>query len=49
MAALPQEYRNEPQLALGSGIAGLDHTRTLLREAPKHLEQGRTIGGGNRP
>ncbi len=37
MAKLPQEYRNEPQLALGSGVAGLDHTRTLLREAPKYL------------
>jgi ribosomal protein L3 glutamine methyltransferase len=40
MAALPQEYRNEPQLALGSGVAGLDHTHTLLREAPKHLNKG---------
>jgi ribosomal protein L3 glutamine methyltransferase len=40
MAALPQEYRNEPQLALGSGIAGLDHTHTLLREAPRHLNDG---------
>jgi ribosomal protein L3 glutamine methyltransferase len=40
MAALPQEYRNEPQLALGSGLAGLDHTHTLLREAPKHLNEG---------
>jgi ribosomal protein L3 glutamine methyltransferase len=39
MATLPQEYRNEPQLALGSGVAGLDHTRTLLREAPKHLNK----------
>ena len=40
MAALPQEYRNEPQLALGSGTAGLDHTHTLLREAPKYLNEG---------
>ena len=40
MAALPQEYRNEPQLALGSGTAGLDHTHTLLREAAKHLNEG---------
>jgi ribosomal protein L3 glutamine methyltransferase len=40
MATLPQEYRNEPQLALGSGLAGLDHTHTLLREAPKHLNEG---------
>ena len=37
MAELPSEYRNEPQLALGSGEAGLDHTHTLLREAAKHL------------
>lgn len=37
MARLPSEYRNEPQLALGSGTAGLDHTHTLLREAPNYL------------
>jgi ribosomal protein L3 glutamine methyltransferase len=37
MAKLPTEYRNEPQLALGSGEAGLDHTHTILREAAKHL------------
>lgn len=37
MAELPAEYRNEPQLALGSGTAGLDHTHTLLREAAQHL------------
>lgn len=37
MAALPKEYQNEPQLALGSGDAGLDHTHTLLREAAKYL------------
>lgn len=37
MAKLPEEYRNEPQLALGSGADGLDHTHTLLREAAKHL------------
>lgn len=40
MAKLPQEYRNEPQIALGSGGAGLDHTHTLLREAPKYLNEG---------
>ena len=40
MAALPQEYRNEPQLALGSGDAGLDHTHTLLREAAGFLNDG---------
>lgn len=37
MAALPAEYRNEPQLALGSGEAGLDHTHTILREAANYL------------
>lgn len=37
MAQLPAEYRNEPQLALGSGTAGLDHTHTILREAAQHL------------
>lgn len=37
MAKLPAEYRNEPQLALGSGTAGLDHTATILREAANYL------------
>lgn len=37
MAALPAEYQNEPQLALGSGDAGLDHTHTILREAANYL------------
>jgi ribosomal protein L3 glutamine methyltransferase len=37
MSALPQEYRNEPQIALGSGDAGLDHTHILLHEAKKYL------------
>jgi ribosomal protein L3 glutamine methyltransferase len=37
MATLPTEYRNEPQLALGSGVAGLDHTHTILREAAHYL------------
>jgi len=40
MAALPQEYRHEPEMALASGNDGLDHIRTLLSEAPKHLHQG---------
>lgn len=40
MATLPKEYQNEPQLALGSGDAGLDHTHTLLREAAQHLNDG---------
>jgi ribosomal protein L3 glutamine methyltransferase len=37
MAELPAEYRNEPQLALGSGLAGLDLTHTILREAANYL------------
>ncbi|MEZ0233011.1 MAG: 50S ribosomal protein L3 N(5)-glutamine methyltransferase [Methylophilaceae bacterium] len=40
METLPQEYRNEPQLALGSGIAGLDHTHTLLSQAAAYLNDG---------
>jgi ribosomal protein L3 glutamine methyltransferase len=40
MAMLPQEYRNEPQIALGSGNDGLDHTHTLIRDAGKHLNDG---------
>lgn len=37
MAELPAEYRNEPQLALGSGLAGLDHTHTILHQAANYL------------
>ncbi len=37
MATLPAEYRNEPQLVLGSGVGGLDHTHTILREAAHYL------------
>lgn len=37
MAALPDEYRHEPELALASGLDGLDFTRQLLREALDHL------------
>ena len=40
MALLPKEYRNEPQIALGSGSDGLDHTHTLLNEAGKYLNDG---------
>lgn len=37
MASLPDEYRREPLLALGSGEDGLDFTRIILREAAAHL------------
>lgn len=40
VAALPAEYRHEPSLALGSGVDGLDATRTILREAARHLNPG---------
>ena len=39
MAELPAEYLNEPQIALGSGKDGLDHTHTLLREAGNYLNE----------
>ncbi len=37
MAALPQEFRAEPTLALAGGDDGLDIVRRILKEAPKHL------------
>ena len=41
MAALPEEYRHEPEKALASGVDGLEATRTILNEAAGHLtEQG---------
>ncbi len=40
VAALPPEYRHEPALALGSGADGLDATRSILRDAARHLNPG---------
>lgn len=40
VAALPQEYRHEPALALGSGKDGLDVTRRILAQARTHLNPG---------
>ncbi len=37
VAALPQEYLHEPELALGSGHDGLDATRIILEQAAGHL------------
>lgn len=37
VAALPQEYKYEPQLALGSGNDGLNATRAILKHAAEHL------------
>jgi len=40
MESLPPEFRREPQLALASGEDGLEHVRTLLKQAPSHLNPG---------
>jgi ribosomal protein L3 glutamine methyltransferase len=40
MQTLPEEYRREPVGALASGEDGLEHVRSILREAPKHLNKG---------
>jgi ribosomal protein L3 glutamine methyltransferase len=40
VAALPPEYLHEPKQALGSGEDGLDATRIILRDAPRHLNPG---------
>ncbi|WP_066570199.1 50S ribosomal protein L3 N(5)-glutamine methyltransferase [Snodgrassella sp. CFCC 13594] len=37
VALLPDEYRHEPELALGSGIDGLDITRQILLQAARFL------------
>ena len=37
MAALPAEYRAEPELALASGADGMDFCRALLRDLPARL------------
>ena len=37
VAALPEEYLHEPELALGSGADGLDATREILLQAAKFL------------
>lgn len=37
MAALPPEYRAEPQMALAGGADGMDLIRRILRDAPARL------------
>ena len=39
MAALPAEYRAEPELALAGGDDGMDFIRSLLRDAPSRMSQ----------
>jgi len=39
MAALPAEYRAEPELALAGGADGMDFIRQLLQEAPTHMTE----------
>lgn len=39
VAALPQEYLHEPEMALGSGDDGLDATRIILQNAAQHLTE----------
>ena len=39
MAALPPEYRAEPELALAGGTDGMDFIRALLRDAPSRMSQ----------
>jgi ribosomal protein L3 glutamine methyltransferase len=40
LAALPEEYRKEPQLALAGGESGLDLILRILCEAPAYLNDG---------
>lgn len=40
VAALPEEYRHEPELGLIAGDDGLDLALRILRDAPDHLEPG---------
>ncbi|MEZ0225672.1 MAG: 50S ribosomal protein L3 N(5)-glutamine methyltransferase [Alphaproteobacteria bacterium] len=44
MQDMPKEYLHEPRMALEAGPDGLDLVRTILKEAPRHLNpDGRII------
>lgn len=43
MAALPQEYRAEPALALAGGDDGMDFVRRLLRDVPSRMNPGAVL------
>ena len=43
MDVLPQEYRAEPELALAGGADGMDFVRTLLRDAPRVMNEGAVL------
>ncbi len=43
MAALPAEYRAEPELALAGGADGMDFVRALLRDAPSRMNPGAVL------
>ncbi len=40
MAALPEEFRREPAMALGAGTDGMDIVRRIVAEAGRHLNPG---------
>jgi ribosomal protein L3 glutamine methyltransferase len=39
MAALPAEYRAEPELALAGGTDGMDFVRQLFADAPSRMSE----------
>lgn len=43
MAALPQEYRAEPELALAGGTDGMDFVRQLFAAAPSRMSEDAVI------
>ena len=39
LADMPEEFHYEPELALGSGVDGLEITKQILKQAPDYLTQ----------